>query len=162
MASGKKQGYLEADRILLTLVLILAVFGVTMLFSTSEYNGRVRFGDSAYYFKKQLFAMSLGFLAMYLVAGMDYHFFIRLAPAAYAALLRSVSSSAGGGARDQWFQAVAESGTIVFSAFRICKSGSDPFFGLADPANQKQHFWFVVYGTDPCITSSGDRTCGLQ
>ncbi len=87
MASGKKQGYSEADRILLTLVLILAVFGVTMLFSTSEYNGRVRFGDSAYYFKKQLFAMSLGFLAMYLVAGMDYHFFIRLAPAAYAASL---------------------------------------------------------------------------
>ena len=87
MASGKKQGYLEADRILLTLVLILAVFGVTMLFSTSEYNGRVRFGDSAYYFKKQLFAMSLGFLTMYLVAGMDYHFFIRLAPAAYAVSL---------------------------------------------------------------------------
>ena len=87
MASGKKQGYSEADRILLTLVLILAVFGVTMLFSTSEYNGRVRFGDSAYYFKKQLFAMSLGFLTMYLVAGMDYHFFIRLAPAAYAASL---------------------------------------------------------------------------
>ena len=39
MASGKKQGYLEADGILLTLVLILAVFGLTMLFSTSEYNG---------------------------------------------------------------------------------------------------------------------------
>ena len=62
MASGKKQGYLEADGILLTLVLILAVFGLTMLFSTSEYNGRVRFGDSAYYFKKQLFAMFLGLL----------------------------------------------------------------------------------------------------
>ena len=83
MASGKKQGYLEADGILLTLVLILAVFGLTMLFSTSEYNGRVRFGDSAYYFKKQLFAMFLGLLTMFLVAGMDYHFFVRLAPAAY-------------------------------------------------------------------------------
>ena len=32
MASGKKQGYSEADGILLTLVLILAVFGLTMLF----------------------------------------------------------------------------------------------------------------------------------
>ena len=87
MASGKKQGYLEADGILLTLVLILAVFGLTMLFSTSEYNGRVRFGDSAYYFKKQLFAMFLGLLTMFLVAGMDYHFLVRLAPAAYGASL---------------------------------------------------------------------------
>ena len=83
MASGKKQGYLEADGILLTLVLILAVFGLTMLFSTSEYNGRVRFGDSAYYFKKQLFATALGLGAMYVVSIMDYHFFVRLAPALY-------------------------------------------------------------------------------
>ena len=83
MASGKKQGYSEADGILLTLVLILAVFGLTMLFSTSEYNGRVRFGDSAYYFKKQLFATALGLGAMYVVSIMDYHFFVRLAPALY-------------------------------------------------------------------------------
>ena len=39
---------------MLTLVLILAVFGLIVLLSASEYNGRVRFHDSAYYFKKQL------------------------------------------------------------------------------------------------------------
>ena len=45
----------QADSIMLTLVLILAVLGLLILFSASEYNGRVRFHDSAYYFKKQLF-----------------------------------------------------------------------------------------------------------
>ena len=73
----------KTDTVLLILVLLLAVFGLVMLYSISEYNGRVRFGDSAYYFKKQLFAMFLGLLTMFLVAGMDYHFFVRLAPAAY-------------------------------------------------------------------------------
>lgn len=73
----------KTDTVLLILVLLLAVFGLIMLFSISEYNGRVRFGDSAYYFKKQLFATSLGLLAMYVVGETDYHFFVRLAPAAY-------------------------------------------------------------------------------
>lgn len=83
MVSPKRQSFSETDRILLILVLILVIFGLTMLFSTSEYNGRVRFDDSAYYFKKQLFATSLGLLAMYLIAGMDYHLFVGLAPVAY-------------------------------------------------------------------------------
>ena len=73
----------KTDLILLILVLLLVATGMVMLFSTSEYNGRVRFGDSAYYFKKQLFATSLGLLVMYGVARTDYHFFIRLAPFSY-------------------------------------------------------------------------------
>lgn len=68
---------------MLVLVLLLVVFGLIVLYSASEYNGRVRFGDSAYYFKKQLFATALGLMAMYLVAQMDYHIFVKLAPEAY-------------------------------------------------------------------------------
>ena len=34
----------KTDTVLLILVLLLAVFGLVMLFSISEYNGRVRFG----------------------------------------------------------------------------------------------------------------------
>ena len=68
---------------MLVLVVLLAVFGLAVLLSTSEYNGRVRFGDSAYYFKKQLFATALGMGVMYAVTVMDYHFFLKLAPAAY-------------------------------------------------------------------------------
>ena len=63
----------KTDTVLLILVLLLAVFGLVMLFSISEYNGRVRFGDSAYYFKKQLFATALGLMTMYIVAETDYH-----------------------------------------------------------------------------------------
>ena len=81
----------QADSIMLTLVLILAVLGLLILFSASEYNGRVRFHDSAYYFKKQLFATALGLGAMYLVSSIDYHFFVRLAPAAYLLSMLSVS-----------------------------------------------------------------------
>ena len=59
---------------MLVLVVLLVFFGLAVLFSTSEYNGRVRFGDSAYYFKKQLFATALGLGVMYAVSSIDYHF----------------------------------------------------------------------------------------
>ena len=92
MAQEKNIKTWKTDMTLLALVLLLVVFGLVMLFSTSEYNGRVRFHDSAYYFKKQLFATALGLLAMYVVSQMDYHFFVKLAPAAY--LLAMVLSTA--------------------------------------------------------------------
>ena len=83
MSQDKQHHSHQPDSIMLTLVLILAVFGLIILLSASEYNGRVRFNDSAYYFKKQLFASALGLGAMYLVSSINYHFFVRLAPAAY-------------------------------------------------------------------------------
>ena len=49
MSQEKKKEKL--DIALLALVLILVVFGLVMLMSTSAYNGRVKFDDSAYYFK---------------------------------------------------------------------------------------------------------------
>ena len=78
-----QKNFLKVDKTMLVLVVLLAVFGLAVLLSTSEYNGRVRFGDSAYYFKKQLFATALGMGVMYAVTVMDYHFFLKLAPAAY-------------------------------------------------------------------------------
>ena len=83
MSQRKQAGFSKTDMTMLVLVVLLAVFGLTVLGSASEYNGRVRFGDSAYYFKKQLFATALGLGAMYVVSIMDYHFFVRLAPALY-------------------------------------------------------------------------------
>lgn len=73
--SGKK----HMDYILAAVVLVLVVLGLVLLFSTSAYNGRVKFHDSAYYFKKQLFATILGLCAMYLVSRMDYRFLVRFA-----------------------------------------------------------------------------------
>ena len=83
MSDQKKNAQPPVDTALLILVLVLAVFGLIILLSASEYNGRIRFHDSAYYFKKQLFATSLGLGAMYVISTMNYRFFVRLAPAAY-------------------------------------------------------------------------------
>ena len=77
----KKAG--KADGLLLLTVLFLAGFGLLVLYSMSAYNGRVRFGDDAYYFKKQLFAMLLGFGLMYGIARLDYHTLERFAVPAY-------------------------------------------------------------------------------
>ncbi len=73
MESRKKKER-GADGFLIFLVLLLVVWGLIFLYSTSAYNGRVKFHDPAYYFKKQLFATSLGLMGMYLVSFMDYHF----------------------------------------------------------------------------------------
>ena len=106
----------QADSIMLTLVLILAVLGLLILFSASEYNGRVRFHDSAYYFKKQLFASSRPWCH---VSG----FFHRLSlfrpsctgrlPAFHALVHRRSALRTG----DQRFKALAESRSTFFPAF---------------------------------------------
>ncbi len=80
------------DLTLQIIVMILVVFGLITLGSTSAYNGQVRFGDSGYYFKKQLFAALLGLAAMFLISRMDYHLFARFAGAGY--LLSLILSAA--------------------------------------------------------------------
>ena len=82
MKAGQKQTG-KTDTVLWVLLLIQVVLGLGALFSASEYNGRVRFHDSAYYFKKQLFATALGLLVMYLASRVDYRLSVKLAPAAY-------------------------------------------------------------------------------
>ena len=77
----------KTDKTLLILVLILVILGLVILYSTSAYNGRVRFHDSAYYLKKQLFATSLGLMGMYLVSRVDYHRLVQMAPLFYGASL---------------------------------------------------------------------------
>ena len=67
---GKKHQF---DYILLWVIVILAVVGLLLLYSTSAYNGRVKFHDSFYYLKKQGFATILGFAGMAILARVDYH-----------------------------------------------------------------------------------------
>ncbi len=88
-AEQKQTG--KTDTVLWVLVLILVVLGLgALFFSASEYNGRVRFHDSAYYFKKQLFATALGLLVMYLASRVDYRIPVKLAPGAYILSLFSL------------------------------------------------------------------------
>lgn len=78
--SKKKHGY---DLTLILTILVLVVVGLVLLYSTSAYNGRVKFDDSFYYLKKQLFATALGLAGMYLTACIDYHKWQRLLPLGY-------------------------------------------------------------------------------
>ncbi|OUO80666.1 cell division protein [Blautia sp. An249] len=73
----------KIDHTLLVLVLILVVFGMVMLYSTSAYNGRVKFDDSAYYFKKQFLATALGLTGMYFITRWDYRWMALFAPFCY-------------------------------------------------------------------------------
>ena len=73
----------KADTTLVALVVLLMIAGLVLLYSTSAYNGRVKFNDPAYYFKKQLFAGILGFVGTYLISSMDYHRLLKYAPWLY-------------------------------------------------------------------------------
>lgn len=75
------------DRLLLVLILLLTALGMVFLYSTGAYYGEARFHDPAYYFKKQLVAVSLGLAVMYGVSCMDYAFFIRRAGLFYVTSL---------------------------------------------------------------------------
>lgn len=85
----KKRGF---DYGLLVVVLILVIIGLIILYSTSSYNGQVKFHDSFYYLKKQAFATSLGLAVMYVMANIDYHVWQKYAVFAYVlALVLSVA-----------------------------------------------------------------------
>ena len=80
------------DYTLLTVLGILVLSGLIILYSTSAYNGEVKFCDSSYYLKKQIFATCLGFLAMFFTAQFDYHRLKNIAWLCYLlALLLSIA-----------------------------------------------------------------------
>ena len=71
------------DYSLVVVVFILIFVGLYILYSTSSYNGRVKFDDEFYYLKKQAFATALGIGCMYVMANIDYHIWQRFAVWAY-------------------------------------------------------------------------------
>ena len=68
----KKSGIF--DYTLLFIVLFLLCFGLVMLYSVSSYEANLKFGDSAYYLKKQLFATVFGIVVLFLTTILNYHF----------------------------------------------------------------------------------------
>lgn len=89
MPDSKKKKY---DYTLLAALFLLMIMGLVILYSTSAYNGEVKFHDSFYYLKKQLFATLLGIAAMFVMAGMDYHIWRKFAiPGYVVAILLSVA-----------------------------------------------------------------------
>ena len=89
MAQSRKKRY---DYTLLAVLFMIIITGLVILYSTSAYNGEVKFQDSFYYLKKQMFATFLGIVGMLVVAGMDYHIWKHVAVLGYfTAILLSVA-----------------------------------------------------------------------
>ena len=87
--SKKKKKY---DYTLLAALFLLLIIGLILLYSTSSYNGEIKFHDAFYYLKKQLFATSLGIAAMFFMANTDYHMWKQVALLGYGvAILLSVA-----------------------------------------------------------------------
>ncbi|MDY2814905.1 MAG: putative peptidoglycan glycosyltransferase FtsW [Dorea sp.] len=80
------------DYTLLAALFLLVLLGLVILYSTSAYNGEVKFHDSFYYLKKQVFATLLGIAGMLVAANMDYHIWRYVAVLGYfTAILLSVA-----------------------------------------------------------------------
>ncbi len=60
------------DYTLLLIMFFLICFGLVMLYSTSAYNGQLKFKDGAFYLKKQLTADILGIAVMAVISKIDY------------------------------------------------------------------------------------------
>ena len=70
--SNKSGAAGKGDLLFLAAVILLAAFGVVAVYSASCYNAEVQYGDSAYFFKKQLVGFVLGLAAMAGIAFFDY------------------------------------------------------------------------------------------
>lgn len=141
--TDQKKSVRNTDYILVVIILVLMAFGLVILYSTSSYNGRVKFDDSAYYFKKQLFATVLGILCMFVVSRIDYHEMIRFAPLVYVSslilstLVLFIGDEYNGSKR--WlslgpfsFQPaeLAKLAVVLFITWIICKNKKKTGFGL--------------------------------
>ncbi len=131
--SKQRQQY---DIGLLLIVLALIAIGLVILYSTSAYNGRVKFDDAFYYLKKQAFATVLGMGAMLIVANMDYHIWKKFAVPFYlisivlSVAVLFVGEEYNGSKRWLSFGPLsfqpsefAKIAVIIFLAFLIDKSG---------------------------------------
>lgn len=66
------------DYSLLFITLILVCIGLVMVYSTSSYYAvKQKFGDAAYFFRRQLIAAVIGAVAMIVVSKIDYFWYIK-------------------------------------------------------------------------------------
>lgn len=132
----KDQSEYFFDYSLLFIVLFLLGFGMVMLYSTSSYQAAQDYGDSAYWLKKQIFAVILGLVAMIIVANIPYHFWERFAVLGYIVsvvlilLIIPFGHEVKGAKRWLYIGGislqpaeVAKLGMILFLACMICKMG---------------------------------------
>ena len=124
------------DYSLLFVIIFLLGFGLVMIYSTSSYNAQIKFNNAEFYFLRQLKAVALGSVCMYITYRIDYHIWHKFATVMYLlamvfiVLIIPFGYSANGAKR--WlgvgslsFQPAefAKLAVIVFTAAVICQMG---------------------------------------
>ena len=77
----KKMRYFDYS--MMAVLVCLVCFGLVMLYSTSAYSALIDYGDSMYYFKRQIIFCGAGFAGMWIVSRINYHFYIKWAKSMY-------------------------------------------------------------------------------
>lgn len=125
------------DYTLLFIVLFLVSFGLIMLYSVSSYEANLKFGDPAYYLKKQIFATVIGVVVMVAANMVDYHKWEKFATLGYVVsivmiflVLSPMGREFNGARRWIYFGSisvqpaeVAKIALILLLAVIICKMG---------------------------------------
>ncbi|MBN2401931.1 MAG: putative lipid II flippase FtsW [Spirochaetes bacterium] len=73
--SNNKNG--EIDTILFITIFILAGIGIAMIYSASAVYALNTFGDSFYFFKRQVAWVCIGFAALFIFQNIDYHIYTK-------------------------------------------------------------------------------------
>ena len=71
------------DFTLLLLIILRLAFGYVMLYSASSYVSNLKYGDSLYYLKRQVFATGVGVAGMVVTANIPHKFWKNMAPYIY-------------------------------------------------------------------------------
>lgn len=144
----KKKVVQYFDYSLLAVIVFLMCFGLVMLYSTSAYSAQVKFGDGMYFFKRQALFSVVSFVAMLIVAKINYRIYPRHAKMLYffsfllMALVKTPLGISAYGAR-RWISLpfgqqlqpaeVTKIAVILFIPLLICMVGKNiaKFEGMA-------------------------------
>lgn len=139
------------DYSLLFLIIFLLCFGLIMLYSTSSYYGSTRFGSAAYYVRKQLFATSLGIVAMIVISRIPYQFWMRMSTLAYLVALGLCTYVIFGGKEVKGQARWIDLGFISFQPSELAKLAVIIFLATIVYKTSKQVYKFTTLIKVMCI-----------
>lgn len=121
----KKKRIAYFDYNLLFLIIFLLSFGLVMLYSSSAYISANKYGDDAYYLKRQLRNIGLGAVMMFIMAKIDYRIWKKFGTLAYfgsfvlciLVFMPGIGSSSHGSSR--WI----DLGPVSFQPSEVAKLG---------------------------------------
>lgn len=157
------------DSILFLTVMFLIVFGLVMLLSVSSYDASVNYGDSAYYFKKQLWNTGVGIIFMMVAAFVPYHFWQRTQVWVYIVaiilLLMIIPFGTTVNGAKRWLNIagisiqpaeVAKLAIIIVLSHIICKFGNfiNSWKGLCFAMAPAAPFFIMIYAITRNLSSS--------